>query len=87
MKSEKVKKCKFTVYVLCRTPSWCLSLTATVKEEAAGRSMRTSNGGRKFHRGAVRVEFPPETEEDKLLTHNLSNICQTICVSDGMTSF
>lgn len=29
-------------YVLCRTPSWCLSLTATEKEEAAGRSVRTS---------------------------------------------
>lgn len=37
-------------YVLCRTPSWCLSLTATVKEEAAGRRMRTSNGRRAARR-------------------------------------
>lgn len=29
-------------YVLCQTPSWCLSPTATVKEEAAGRGMLTS---------------------------------------------
>jgi len=29
-------------YVLCQTPSWCLTPTATVKEEAVGREILTS---------------------------------------------